>query len=129
MNSLYENLQRATDNTQDIINERYGVVTKVHNETCNVKETDTDLEHSNVVILSQDIQTGDSVILGFADNDLYKPYIAGKVGEYTGGSGGGSLVGSFSINEDGYLIATLPSGTTNPYSIDENGDLIYNTEV
>ena len=129
MNSLYENLQRATDNTQDIINERYGVVTKVNNTTCNVKETDTSLEHNNVVILSQDIKIGDSVVLGFADNDLYKPYIAGKVGEYTGGHGDGLLVGSFSINEDGDLIATLPAGTTNPYSIDENGDLIYDTEV
>ena len=44
--------------------------------------------------------------------------------------GGGTnvvMVGSFMINEDGDLIVTLPTGTVNPYHIDENGDLIYST--
>jgi hypothetical protein len=47
-----------------------------------------------------------------------------------GGGGGGSgvvMVGSFRINDDGDLIVTLPTGTLNPYHIDENGDLIYST--
>lgn len=46
------------------------------------------------------------------------------------GGGGGSgvvMVGSFRINDDGDLIVTLPTGTLNPYHIDENGDLIYST--
>lgn len=44
-----------------------------------------------------------------------------------GGSGGVVMVGSFRINDDGDLIVTLPTGTLNPYHIDENGDLIYST--
>ena len=46
------------------------------------------------------------------------------------GGGGGSgvvMVGSFRITDDGDLIVTLPTGTLNPYHIDENGDLIYST--
>ena len=44
-----------------------------------------------------------------------------------GGSGGVVMVGSFRINDDGDLIVTLPTGTLNPYHINENGDLIYST--
>lgn len=44
-----------------------------------------------------------------------------------GGTGGIVMVGSFRINDDGDLIVTLPTGTLNPYHIDENGDLIYST--
>lgn len=44
-----------------------------------------------------------------------------------GGSTGVVMVGSFRINDDGDLIVTLPTGTLNPYHIDENGDLIYST--
>lgn len=44
-----------------------------------------------------------------------------------GGTGGIIMVGSFTINNDGDLIVTLPTGTLNPYHIDENGDLIYST--
>lgn len=44
-----------------------------------------------------------------------------------GGTGGIIMVGSFRINDDGDLIVTLPTGTLNPYHIDENGDLIYST--
>ena len=44
-----------------------------------------------------------------------------------GGTGGIVMVGSFTINNDGDLIVTLPTGTLNPYHIDENGDLIYST--
>ena len=46
-----------------------------------------------------------------------------------GGGGGGSIVmvGSFEINNEGHLIATIPDGASNPYSIDNNGHLIYDT--
>ena len=44
-----------------------------------------------------------------------------------GGTGGIVMVGSFRINDDGDLVVTLPTGTPNPYHIDENGDLIYST--
>ena len=44
-----------------------------------------------------------------------------------GGSGGTVMVGSFEINNEGHLIATIPDGASNPYSIDNNGHLIYDT--
>lgn len=45
------------------------------------------------------------------------------------GGGGGSIVmvGSFVINEEGHLIATIPNGADNPYYINEQGHLIYDT--
>ena len=46
-----------------------------------------------------------------------------------GGTGGIIMVGSFTINNEGHLIATIPDGATNPYRIDENGHLIYNTNA
>lgn len=44
-------------------------------------------------------------------------------------SGGGSIlgVGAFSINEEGHLIVELPDYWDNPYYIDNNGHLIYDT--
>ena len=45
-----------------------------------------------------------------------------------GGGGGIVMVGSFRINEEGHLIATIPNGASNPYRI-SNGHLIYNTEA
>ena len=53
-----------------------------------------------------------------------------KINEKINQGGGGTsvmMVGSFRINNDGDLIVTLPTGTVNPYHIDENGDLIYST--
>ena len=46
-----------------------------------------------------------------------------------GGGGGGSIVmvGSFEIDDNGHLIATIPDGASNPYSIDNSGHLIYDT--
>ena len=47
-----------------------------------------------------------------------------------GGGGGGSIVmvGSFEINNEGHLIATIPDGASNPYHIDfSTGHLIYDT--
>ena len=48
-----------------------------------------------------------------------------------GGSGGNGVigVGTFTINDDGDLIVTLPEGWANPYRINENGDLIYSTDA
>ena len=47
-----------------------------------------------------------------------------------GGGGGGSIVmvGSFEIDTNGHLIATIPDGASNPYHIDfSTGHLIYDT--
>ena len=46
------------------------------------------------------------------------------------GGGGGSIVmvGSFEIDNNGHLIATIPDGASNPYHIDfSTGHLIYDT--
>ena len=44
-----------------------------------------------------------------------------------GGSGGVVMVGSFEIDNNGHLIATIPDGASNPYTINSNGHLIYDT--
>lgn len=44
-----------------------------------------------------------------------------------GGTGGIIMVGSFTINNEGHLIATIPNGADNPYYINANGHLIYDT--
>lgn len=46
-----------------------------------------------------------------------------------GGSGSVIMVGSFEINSEGHLIATIPNCSVNPYSINNNGHLIYDTEA
>ena len=48
--------------------------------------------------------------------------------EDIGSTGAGGLA-SFRINEDGHLIASLPSGNVNPYRLGDDGHLYYNTEV
>ena len=166
MSDLYENLLKATDNTSDITNEKYGTVTNINGALCNVIEEDTNLEHTNVPVLNQIyLETGDKVVIGFVDNSIYNPIIVGnltrgirlsaddiiepsslnnlglsanstqhqinlKVNEKINqGGGGGSIVmvGSFVINEEGHLIATIPNGADNPYYINEQGHLIYDT--
>lgn len=161
MSDFYENLLKATDNTNDITVEKYGTVTSVNGYYCNVKESETGLEHTNVPILNgANLSVGDKVIIGFIDNSIYEVVCLGALdktihdntkqnllvsgsniktinnqsllgsGNITiegGGSGGVVMVGSFRINDDGDLIVTLPTGTLNPYHIDENGDLIYST--
>ena len=37
------------------------------------------------------------------------------------------MVGSFEIDTNGHLIATITDGASNPYSIDTSGHLIYDT--
>lgn len=78
--SLYENLLKATDNTNDITHEKYGTITKIENGLCSVKETDSGLEHSNVPILNGlSLKLGDNVVLGFAENSIYNPFVIGAV--------------------------------------------------
>lgn len=72
MSDLYDNLLKATDNTNDITNEKYGVITKLDGFYCSVKEDDTGLEHSNVPILNgASLGLGDKVIIGFLNNSIY----------------------------------------------------------
>lgn len=182
MTDLYENLLRATDNTANITTEKQGTITKIQDKLCNVKEEATGLEHTNVPVINEvQVKEGDTVLLGFLDNNIYNPIVYGIIGRETvdaelsnisenpvqnkiitsalngkqatlisgtniktinntsllgsgnidiqggGGTGGIVMVGSFKINDDGDLIVTLPTGTLNPYHIDENGDLIYST--
>ena len=77
--SLYENLLRATNNISDITFTRYATVTKVlANQTCNVKEVNNELTHNDVPILNGlSLSAGDTIVLGFAQNSLYNPYIIG----------------------------------------------------
>lgn len=80
MSDLYENLLRATDNTNNITNEKYGVITKIDNSLCSIKEEEADIEHTNVPILNGEyLEVGDNVVIGFVDNSIYNPIVLGKV--------------------------------------------------
>lgn len=162
MSDFYDNLLKATDNTDNITVEKYGVITKKEGNYCSVKESDTELEHSNVPIINgANLEVGDKVIIGFLNNSIYDVVVYGALdktihdntkqdtlisgtniktinntsllgsGNITiqggGGTGGVVMVGSFEINNEGHLIATIPDGASNPYSIDNNGHLIYDT--
>ena len=164
MSDFYENLLKATSNIDDITTERYGVITKLNGFYCSVKETETDLEHTNVPIINgANLNVGDKVIIGFINNSIYDVLVYGSLdkqvhddskqdllisgtniktinnnsllgsGNITiqggGGSGGIVMVGSFTINENGHLIATIPDGASNPYHINSSGHLIYSTDA
>lgn len=81
---LYSNLLRATDNTQDITTEKYGVITKIDGYYCNVKEDDTELEHMNVPILNGcNLKEGSKVVIGFINNSIYNVVCYGTLGSKT----------------------------------------------
>lgn len=163
MSDFYENLLRATNNLDDITTEKYGTITSKKGNYCTVKETDNDLEHTNVPIINgANLNVGDKVIIGFLNNSIYDVICYGAIGKtihddskqdtlisgtniktinhqsllgsgninIEGGGGGGSIVmvGSFEIDNNGHLIATIPDGASNPYFIDfSTGHLIYDT--
>ena len=163
MSDFYENLLRATNNLDDITTEKYGTITSKKGNYCTVKETDNDLEHTNVPIVNgAELNVGDKVIIGFLNNSIYDVICYGAIGKtihddskqdtlISGtniktinhqsllgsgnitieGGGGGSgvvMVGSFEIDNNGHLIATIPDGASNPYHIDfSTGHLIYDT--
>lgn len=77
---LYDNLVKATNNLEDIAFEKFGTITKIDNGLCSVVEKDSELEHSNVHILNGlSLKLGDKVVLGFAENSIYNPFIIGAV--------------------------------------------------
>lgn len=70
------------------------------------------------------LKEGTKCLIEYIDGSLRKPVAIGVQG--TGG-GGGSLVGTFYIDDNGYLHARLPKGSSNPYYIDSDGYLHYTT--
>ena len=80
MSDLYENLLKATNNVDDITTEKYGVITKLNGNYCSVKETDTNLEHTNVPIVNgANLTVGDKVIIGFLNNSIYDVIVYGSL--------------------------------------------------
>ena len=78
--NFYDNLLRATDNTNDITNEKYATVTKIEGKLVSVKEENGDLEHSNVPVLNNvKLDLGDKVVIGFVNNSLYNPILLGSL--------------------------------------------------
>ena len=82
-----------------------------------------------VQVFGTNVKKGDDGVLLFL-NETYDDYVVLSGNGSSGGGGGdGLLVGSFRINDDGHLIATLPHGASNPYHINNEGHLIYDTEA
>ena len=82
MSDFYENLLRATNNLDDITTEKYGTITSKKGNYCTVKETDNDLEHTNVPILNgAELNVGDKVIIGFLNNSIYDVICYGAIGK------------------------------------------------
>ena len=87
MSELYDNLLRATDNINDITNEKYATVTKIEGKLVSVKEENSELEHSNVPVLNNvKLELGDKVVIGFVDNSIYNPILIGSL-EHNSSSG------------------------------------------
>ena len=82
MSDFYENLLRATNNLDDITTEKYGTITSKKGNYCTVKETDNDLEHTNVPIINgANLSVGDKVIIGFLNNSIYDVICYGAIGK------------------------------------------------
>lgn len=64
-------------------------------------------------------------VIIYPDGNTNNPILITK--STTGGGGSIISVGSFTINTNGHLIVTLPNGVDNPYYINNQGHLIYNT--
>ena len=80
MSDLYDNLLKATNNVDDITTEKYGVITRKNGNYCTVKETDTNLEHTNVPIVNgANLTVGDKVIIGFLNNSIYDVIVYGSL--------------------------------------------------
>ena len=111
-NDFYTNLLKATDNLQDITFTRYATVTKLlGNGKCDVKESDNELIHNDVPILNGlSLLTGDTVVLGFAQNSLYNPFIVGVLNRELG-SGGGDGSEFCQALVDAYTSYTLTNTT------------------
>ena len=118
---LLDNIIEATQ--EETITSRYGVVTSINNNICSVKEEDNDLTHDNVPLPSTfKVKTGDNVILGFVDNNIYNPYI---ISNLDGGDVFNELIilalglGKFKIRDDGCLWVELPNNAINPFKIED----------
>lgn len=137
MSDFYDNLLKATDNTSEITTEKYAIVTKIDGLFCSVKETDTDLEHSNVPIVNgATLKTGDKVIIGFLNNSIYDVVCYGALDKEVHDNSkqdllvsgtniktinNTSLLGSGNINIQGGDGSVIGTGS---FSINDNGHLI-----
>lgn len=78
---------------------------------------------SDMIVESSDLDNLE--VSGNANQHEINLAIDSKIGQ----GGGGSVIGtgSFSIDNNGHLIVELPNGVDNPYSINSQGHLIYDT--
>ena len=83
----------------------------------------TEDEVDDLLDLKQDVLESGTNIKTINNNSLLG---SGNI-TIQGGSGSVIGTGSFSINGNGHLIVELPSAVDNPYYIDNNGHLIYDT--
>jgi hypothetical protein len=122
-----ENLTSLTDNLNDIAFTRYATITKVNDDGTVDCQEDNETIHQNVINSTNfKLSIGDTVLLGFVDNNIYNPMITGGV---TVKAADDTMIyalglGKFNINENGHLILTLPIGVDNYFSINNSGHLI-----
>ena len=78
----------------------------------------------NYVKVIGDPAVNNTGVIIYPDGNTQNPVLITK-----STTGGGSIisVGSFTINSSGHLIVTLPNGVDNPYYINNQGHLIYDT--
>lgn len=89
-----------------------------------VLDRTTDIDSSNIIEDSALTNLG----LGAGANQHQINLKVNEKINQGGGGGGTVMVGSFEIDQNGHLIATIPDGASNPYHIDFNtGHLIYDT--
>ena len=95
-------------------------------------ETAISMKFSEVFVWAGSQVRRDRKIIGYDDHEFIQDLLRNAGGGSScdcQGSGGVIAVGSFSINNQGHLIVELPDGVANPYYIDANGHLIYNTSA
>lgn len=133
---FFTNLQAVTSNIEDITFSRFATITSINGAYCNVKEDESELEHTQVPILNGlGLEVGDKVLLGFADNSIYNPFVSGVIGRNVNQAYEDKLdsmleeslkaqgLPFFNINTNGHLVASYGFLQENMFSIDEEGHL------
>lgn len=97
-------------------------------------DTKATINHNHTINNITNLQTTlnskqDNLVSGSNIKTINNTSLLGSGNINIEGGGGGSVIGtgSFTINQQGHLIVELPNAVDNPYYIDTNGHLYYDT--